>query len=313
MLTIWERGEDEGPLQGILQTGIDAQAGAGQTHKEANAREKRRHSSTLIPYSYYQSRIPEFFPFVPLHWHEEWELNYILEGKGTVRIGDSEVTVTQGDILLIRPQELHAIESKQRLCYDTVVFSTEMFGSNEDRCYLEMIYPLCRGKAGILPVTEDCAEYMQIRESVETIIRCAKENSAGTDLLMKSELLRFLWHAGNSGVISYHRGAASSKEIRSILDYMAENYAEPLTIRQLAEQVHLSESYFMQRFKEASGMGALEYLNRLRIQKVCTLLLDGEGITDAAYRCGFRNLSNFNRQFKSLTGCTPGQYRRKNV
>lgn len=96
MLTICERGEDEGSLREILQTGRERQAGAGQTHKEEKAREKRRHSSTLIPYSYYQSRIPEFFPFVPLHWHEEWELNYMLEGEGTVRLGDSEVAVAQG-------------------------------------------------------------------------------------------------------------------------------------------------------------------------------------------------------------------------
>lgn len=77
---------------------------------EANAHEKRRHSSYLVPYSYYESRIPDYFPFVPLHWHREWELNYVTDGEGIMRIGDREVEVHPGDILLIQPEVLHAIE-----------------------------------------------------------------------------------------------------------------------------------------------------------------------------------------------------------
>ena len=65
-------------------------------------KEKRKHSSILIPYSYYSSRIPDYFPFVPLHWHREWELNVITEGKGAVRLGERETEVKTGDIVLIQ-------------------------------------------------------------------------------------------------------------------------------------------------------------------------------------------------------------------
>lgn len=99
---------------------------------ESNAHEKRRHSSYLVPYSYYESRIPDYFPFVPLHWHREWELNYVTDGEGIMRIGDREAEVHPGDILLIQPEVLHAIEADGCLCYDTVVFRTEMLGSSED-------------------------------------------------------------------------------------------------------------------------------------------------------------------------------------
>ena len=97
---------------------------------ESNAHEKRRHSSYLVPYSYYESRIPDYFPFVPLHWHREWELSYVTDGEGIMRIGDREAEVHPGDILLIQPEVLHAIEADGCLCYDTVVFSTEMLGSS---------------------------------------------------------------------------------------------------------------------------------------------------------------------------------------
>ena len=64
------------------------------------------------------------------------------DGEGIMRIGDREAEVHPGDILLIQPEVLHAIEADGCLCYDTVVFSTEMLGSSEDRCYTEIIFPL---------------------------------------------------------------------------------------------------------------------------------------------------------------------------
>ena len=45
-------------------------------------KEPRRHSTADKPFSYYISNISEYFPNVPLHWHKEFELNVILEGKG---------------------------------------------------------------------------------------------------------------------------------------------------------------------------------------------------------------------------------------
>ena len=54
-------------------------------------KENRDHSSELIPFSYYKSQIPDYFPNVPLHWHKEFELNYILSGQGEFIIGDEKL------------------------------------------------------------------------------------------------------------------------------------------------------------------------------------------------------------------------------
>ena len=174
-----------------------------------------------------------------------------------------------------------------------------------------MIFPLCRGTARLLPVHTDNPCYLQLKECAEHIIFCAKENRAQTDLLMKGELLKLLWYTEQSGSVICRQETDSWEEIRTVLDYMAEHYEDAITIELLARQVHLSESYFMQRFREISGMGAIEYLNRLRIQKACEKILGGAAVADAAYQCGFKNLSNFNRKFKVITGCTPRQYKKQ--
>lgn len=91
---------------------------------------------------------------------------------------------------------------------------------------------------------------------------------------------------------------------------MNENFSENITVDMLAETVHLSKSYFMRRFREAAGVGAIEYLSQLRIKKACEILSETDKTAaETAFECGFRNLSNFNRQFKSIVGCTPKEYR----
>lgn len=277
---------------------------------EITSRENKQHSSVLIPFSYYKSMIPDFVPVVPMHWHLEWELNYITQGEGIVRLGDGEEAIREGDILLIQPEVLHAMETDRQLCYDTVVFRTEMFGGTEDRCYMEILFPLCTGGNRLLPITRENDYYKEMKHCAETIIFCAKENRAETDILMKSEMLHLLWYMTHSGAVVPGETILQSEEIRRTIDFMTENYMEPLTIEQMAGIAHLSKSYFMQRFREFAGMGALEYLNKLRIQKVCTLICNGRSVSDAALSCGFRNLSNFNRQFKMVAGCTPKEYRR---
>ncbi len=280
---------------------------------EISVKENRQHSSGRVPFSYYESKIPTLFPYVPLHWHNEWELNVITDGEGTFRLNEQEVFVKEGDVLLIQPRVLHAMETTKRLYYDTVVFRTEMLGMQEERSYTEIVLPFCTGQEKILPITPGCPYYDNMRASAETVVRCARENTAVSDILMKSELLRLLWCLRRSDATKTEEVVLKSEEVHHAIAYMTAHYTEPLNIEEIAGSVHLSKSYFMQRFRETVGMGAMEYLNRLRIQMVCERILAGEGIAGAAFACGFRNLSNFNRLFKAEVGCTPGAYRKSGV
>ena len=274
--------------------------------------ENRRHSSVLVPYSYYKCDIPRYFPFVPSHWHKEFELNYIIEGTGKFRCEDKAFSASKGYIFIICPNKIHSVDSENHMRYDTVVFSSDMLMSlSEDRGSSEVIAPLISGKAEINMPINGGREYDAIKNTVEEIIRLAKLNSAVTDILLRSELLRLIWLLKENGHIT-DRGSAADNDpaIRSAIEYMTENYSSSITVEMLAERAYLSKSYFMQRFRQKTGMGAIEYLNRLRIRKVCGYLQSGEmSISSAAFACGFRNLSNFNRLFKKIAGCSPAQYR----
>ena len=134
------------------------------------------------------------------------------------------------------------------------------------------------------------------------------------DILMKSELLRFFWILiENKDIKTKDFQAEKNGFLKPVIEYMNENFSENITVSDLAVKACMSKSYFMQRFKDSAGMGAIEYLSQLRIKKACEILKDSDmSSCDTAFMCGFRNLSNFNRQFRKIVGMTPKEYRIKN-
>ena len=282
-----------------------------------SSKEKKQHGSVRIPYSYYQCRVPEYFPLVPLHWHDEFELSYIIRGKSEFVYGSERFVTDTGDIIIVPPGRLHAIypHADFRQVYDTLVFRAEMLGANrEERGWVNCIEPLINGNHGItVPITREQERYGEIRKCVREIFLCSKRDTPIADLRMKSELLRLIYLLEESGGIKVIKGQEdkSMENVRAALLFMNENYKEPISVEQLADMVHLSKSYFMHCFKQITGVSAMEYIIQLRIKSACEMLRSsGHTAVEIAFICGFQNLSNFNRQFKKCVGCTPGQYRK---
>lgn len=286
----------------------------------ASYKEKKKHSSKLVPFSYYKCMIPDYFVNVPLHWHDEFEINYIISGRAKFICDDSRFTSAEGDIIIIPPNMLHSIypyESSGQI-YDTIVFNSELLGISENnRCATECVKPLANGVSKITTrITKEHVYYSELKTIVENIFSCAKGNTPHLDMLMKSELLRLLWLLVESGDIFRiaENGKSKIEAVRPAVEYMNENYAENITVDQLAKIAHISKSYFMRRFRETVGIGAIEYLSQIRIKKTCELLVKTDmTAAEIAYECGFRNLSNFNRQFRNIVGCTPKKYRKMNL
>ncbi len=279
--------------------------------------EKRQHSSSLIPYSYYNCLIPDYFAYAPLHWHNEFEINYVLSGSAEYMCGDEKIISQSGDIIIITPNVLHSVFRYMDITerHDTLVFSSQMLGSDENsRSSAECIAPIISGKYSVCAKISKKHEYYdEFRTTVENIFSCAKGNTASLDMLLKSELLRFFWLLENCGLIYENKDFSSESltAIRPAIEYINQNFCDNVTIDELADYIHLSKSYFMAQFKKVCGVGAIEYITQLRIKKACTMIKDDrKSIADTAFDCGFKNLSNFNRQFKKAVGCTPSEYKK---
>lgn len=92
--------------------------------------------------------------------------------------------------------------------------------------------------------------------------------------------------------------------------FIADRFAEDLSLEEVAKAVNMSAFYFCKMFKKATGMTFTDYLARIRVEKVRNLLLNPhKRISEAAFEAGFQSLSQFNRVFRKIAGESPTAYR----
>ncbi len=123
-------------------------------------------------------------------------------------------------------------------------------------------------------------------------------------------LLGQCW-SGKSAVL--HQTPERREQNRLVQDallYLHSNYASPIRISELAEQLQISQQYLARLFKAETGASPLQYLNRLRIEKAKEAMrVNAVNISEAAMAAGFDNLYYFSRLFKQLEGMSPSAYR----
>ncbi|WP_432666533.1 PocR ligand-binding domain-containing protein [Wukongibacter baidiensis] len=95
------------------------------------------------------------------------------------------------------------------------------------------------------------------------------------------------------------------------IDYIRNNYMKKITLEEVAKYVHLSPTYFSKIFKAEMKTNFKDYLNKIRIDKSKSLLLDKSiSITDISQLVGFTDQSYYSKVFKKVSGVTPGKYRK---
>lgn len=100
------------------------------------------------------------------------------------------------------------------------------------------------------------------------------------------------------------------EQMSDVVRYIAEHYAQKITVDELAELAHLSASQFTRQFNKLFQMTPGRYLTRIRINAACSLLTRTDlDLSAIAERCGFHDASHFVKQFKKQMKMTPGAYR----
>jgi len=104
----------------------------------------------------------------------------------------------------------------------------------------------------------------------------------------------------------------SGKFVRQAKTFIQENYYRPLTVKETADQVNLSPSYFQHLFKNETDLSFVDYLTKIRIARAEELLVKGsKPISDIAFSVGFDDSNYFSKVFKQKTGLSPRDYRKE--
>jgi len=247
-----------------------------------------------------------------LHWHPEVEIVYVYEGEAVVKIGEEQVCLGAGSLCFINPEELHLIAPNcLPLHYKAVVFSTFLLNFPPEHYLSKTVtLPLLQGQLQ-LPRRVDVnqPEYASLKPVAEALFdEGANKTTLFANLIL---LLGFFAECGLMVPAPKTVVQKTTEDIKNCLAYMAEHYAEKVTLEDLSRIAHVSPNYFCSFFKRYTGTTPFTHLTCVRIQKAAEMLAGGnDSVERIAAQCGFLNVSFFIKKFKEEKGTTPSQYRK---
>lgn len=260
------------------------------------------------------SRVKKKFDF-PLHYHEEYELNLIINAAGAKRIvGDHIEVINDLELVLVGPNLYHAWfthkAQSESITELTLQFHKDLF---EDRL-------LRRNQLSFIKAMFDKAQ-RGILFSPETIERLKPrlfqlEQKNGFDSVL--ELLSILHDLSTSRNMRTLSDSSSdneqfnynSRRIEKVFEYMNAHYSRAITLAEVAKVANMPEASFSRFIKKRIGSTFIDSLNEIRLGHATRMLIDTTyNVAEVAFKCGFNNISNFNRTFKRRKGCTPKEFR----
>lgn len=280
-----------------------------------------REITPLTPYDCFTifARQKDGFDF-PLHYHEEYELNLIVHGQGVKRIvGDHSEVISDIELVLVgcnlphgwfthqyAPQEGKPLLYEITLQFHRDLLDEKMMRRNQLSFIRTMLE---RSTRGILFSTETAhAIHPRLHElSKMSGFDSVLELFSILHDLSTSRNMRTLATGSftNNESFNYH-----SRRIEQAFDYMRTHYQKEVSLEDLAKHVGMTEVSFSRFIKKRTGKTFVDSLNEIRLGHASRLLIDTtESIAEIAYKCGFNNLSYFNRVFKNRKGCTPKEFR----
>lgn len=281
------------------------------------SQETKPHGHDNFPFNIYLCSIPLDFTTVPAHWHNDMEIIYIKKGRGTITVDLVPFQVSEGDIIVVPPGQLHAIEQfgDYSMEYENIIFKLSMLMAPQgDICTEDFFQPLKHGK--LLPdtcYTKESPLYSDLSVCLDRVDAICQDFSPGYQLAVKGQLFSFFYVLSKSlHSEKPHKSNKSLDRLKGLLKYVETNYQEKISIADAARICSFSQSHFMKFFKTSMGVPFTDYLNDYRITMASRLLTSSsDTIANIAAETGFENLSYFNRIFKRKYRCTPTEFRKR--
>lgn len=252
------------------------------------------------------------------HYHEYNEINLIKSGHGLYYINDKKYFILPNDIFIINKSEPHFAWSAGDLKILVLAFPSSFVSlGNEDLLSNEFFKPFSICSQGLFNKisSEDHLNpyFIEVIKKIEEEYYKKEEAYKPMIKALVLQLMSYFLRYYKSKNINPNQDIYKENytKIEKAIEYMQENYNQPLHIEQLAKICSLSKSHFCFTFKSTMGLTPLDYLTKLRIHKAMELLSNSNlSVTEIAFEVGFNSVTSFNISFKKWTGITPSEYRK---
>jgi len=252
----------------------------------------------------------------PIHFHPEFELNYISNANGARRlVGDHMALIADKELVLTGPNLYHGWQNfenskKSEFHEITIQFPNDVFEAGLlDRNLLKPIKTLFQNANRGILFSKETTEQVE-----NQILNLSKTNGFDSFLQFQSLLYDLAISRDQTFLTNmsfqHQNDFYNSERIEKVYHFLQENYQRKIKIEEVAALLNMSVISLSRLIKQRTGKSFIEFLIEVRLGSATRQLVEtSESITQICFDCGFNNISNFNRIFKKYQNCTPSEFR----
>ncbi len=243
---------------------------------------------------------------IPFHWHDGLQITWVSEGALEHRINGDTFHLTGDKLLFINSHQLHSSKTVHQdtrtLCIN---FSPDIF------------HPKIL-KSLILPLLENSSfPYALLPLKPYQITLLKKYLNWKNEPLGYFSVINFLSQVFEIMLNEFEESKDPSnyeemKLFHTVLDYVHSQYAEQLTVKQVADYVLINKNRLTALFKKYTNMSPIKYLNEYRLYVAKNMIIHTDKpISEISADVGYNQISHFIKQFRDSYGLPPLKYRNK--
>lgn len=252
----------------------------------------------------------------PIHFHPEYEINYIRKACGGKRIvGDHIAEIGNFELVMVGPNLYHGWENYKNtgdalfqeitIQFPRELFHDELLNKNILKPIHELFQNANRGIAFSEETVKMLGPKLQVLSQKRGFDSFLEFQSLLYDLAISRDQ-KILTNMSFQRQNDFY----NSERIEKVYRYVKENFNKKLKLEEAAEMVNMSVISFSRLIKQRTGKSFVDFVNEMRLGFATRLLIESnKSITEVCFKCGFNNISNFNRIFKKRQGCTPSEFR----
>ena len=254
---------------------------------------------------------------VPIHWHNDLEINLIREGEAVFQVYQKSYSVRTGEGFLLNRNVPHSCSSpgNEHVRYSTILVRPDFlygdFGSDVERkCFQPFLQNSAIPCIHLTGFDENGKEILQKLNQVEEAFDrkrfCYELKIKG----LLCEAFAMILYGHRQELTKFVPANLQELErLEKMLNYLNMHFTEVISLQDLADQVHLSREVCCRLFKKMTGKTITGYLEEYRVNKSFSLVQSGQySMTQITEMVGFSNPSRFASAFRKRFGCNPGEY-----
>lgn len=256
--------------------------------------------------------------FAQWHNHPEYELVLITKGRGRRSIGDHIDRFEPGDLAFIGPYVPHEYVCDEDCYKNPKNLQSECVVIQFDHTFLGEQFFLLPENKPLLKILSDAKHGLKFKKDygkkIAVIMLQMKSMNDTGRLYALFTIFDQLTNKIKYELLSTPQFVTTflseeNKVMNKVVQYLMQNFQNNIRVSDLLKIAHMSNSSFCNLFKATYRMTFKDYLLKIRIGYACRQLMENtKSISEIAYKSGFENLSNFNRQFKKIKNLTPKEY-----